>query len=124
MTAQRPAFMHVTPDLDADLERLAQEKGIGQLVKPQPARPEEGPPDAAAPRMPKARPQPAPAEVAARSPAKNVNFQGPDYLWTALKIRAAEKQTSLRHVILTALRKDGFRIDDIDMDEDGRRPRP
>jgi plasmid stability protein len=46
---------------------------------------------------------------------KTVNVELPDYVWTALKIRAAERQTSVRHVIMTALRADGLTIAESDM---------
>ena len=54
---------------------------------------------------------------------QKVNFEAPDYLSTELKIDAAEKNTSVRHVIMLALKKAGFTIKDIDMIEDGRRLR-
>lgn len=41
---------------------------------------------------------------------KTVNLELPDYLWTDLKIRAAHKQTSVRHVIMAALAADSFAI--------------
>ena len=52
-----------------------------------------------------------------------INFEAPDYLSTELKIDVARKQTSVRHVIMMALKKAGFTIKDIDMIEDGRRLR-
>ena len=58
-----------------------------------------------------------------RSKMRKVNFELPDYVWTELKIRAAHKQTSVRHVLMEALRVDGFTINEIDMVEDGRRAR-
>jgi plasmid stability protein len=52
-----------------------------------------------------------------------VNLELPDYVWTDLKIRAAHKQTSVRHIVMTALQGDGITILDADMIEDGRRLR-
>jgi len=46
---------------------------------------------------------------------KPVNVELPGYLTTTMKIRAAEQQTSVRHIIMTALRKDGFTIAESDM---------
>jgi hypothetical protein len=54
---------------------------------------------------------------------KSLNLDLPTYAWTEMKIRAAQQQTSLRHVVMTALRKDGITIHDADMIEDGRRLR-
>ena len=52
-----------------------------------------------------------------------INFEAPGYLSTALKIHAARERTSVRHVILKALKDAGFEISDSDMVEDGRRLR-
>lgn len=54
---------------------------------------------------------------------KSFNLELPGYGWTELKIRAAQRQTSLKHVVLSALLKDGVTIADVDMIEDGRRIR-
>ena len=54
---------------------------------------------------------------------KTVNLELPDYVWTELKIRSAHRQTSVRHIIMTALKGDGISIADVDMVEDGRRAR-
>ena len=54
---------------------------------------------------------------------KSLNLELPGYVWTDLKIRAAQRQTSLKHVVMTALVKDGITIQDVDMIEDGRRIR-
>lgn len=119
MRTQRAPFMPVTPDIDDDrLERLAREKGVGAMVKPakEPARAGEG---AAA-----AEPErPAPADATPRSEMKSLNLELPVYVWTELKIRAAQQQSSLKHVVMTALLKDGITIRDADMIEDGRRLR-
>jgi hypothetical protein len=54
---------------------------------------------------------------------KTVNLELPDYVWTELKIMAVQQQTSLRHVVMTALKSAGTMIKDCDMIEDGRRLR-
>ncbi len=56
-----------------------------------------------------------------RSRMKGLKVELPDYVWVALKKRAAEEMVSLRHVIMTALREKGIPINDADMVEDGRR---
>lgn len=120
MKQQRAPFMPVTPDIDDDrLERLAAEKGVGSLVKPVA--------NGAGGSKPVAKPQPkleAAAEAATpRSEMKSLNLELPAYVWTELKIRAAQRQTSLKHVVMSALVKDGVTILEADMIEDGRRIR-
>jgi hypothetical protein len=63
------------------------------------------------------RPSPSPPSIC------KINFEAPGYLGTALKIHAARERTSVRHVILKALKQAGFEITDSDMVEDGRRLR-
>jgi hypothetical protein len=46
---------------------------------------------------------------------KTLNVELPGYVWTDLKIRAAQQTTSMRHVVMTALRKDGLAIREADM---------
>ncbi|MEA2879467.1 MAG: hypothetical protein QOF14_4663 [Hyphomicrobiales bacterium] len=57
-----------------------------------------------------------------RSRMKTTNLELPDYVWTELKIRAADRQTSVRHVVMTALVRDGITIAEPDMVEDGQIP--
>jgi hypothetical protein len=127
MKQQRPAFMPVTNDLDAELERLARDKGVGALVKPKERGAGEAPTAAPAPKQ-----KPSPVEEAAvvpesaatpRSRMKALSVELPDYVWTDLKIRAAHGQTSVRHVIMSALQAYGVSIAEPDMIEDGRRIR-
>lgn len=119
MTTNRKPFMPLDPDLvDDRLERLAAEKGVGKFEKPAKVAGEGTPlaQTAATGDMP-------PATANASSRLKTVNLELPDYVWTELKIRAAHQQTSLKHVVMKALRKDGITIQDADMIEDGRRLR-
>jgi hypothetical protein len=119
MKIERAPFAPISPDIDDDkLERLAAEKGVGALVKPVANRAGE------VTRKPaeSARPAPSP-DATPRSEMKSLNLELPIYAWTELKIRAAQQQTSLKHVVMTALVKDGITIKDADMIEDGRRLR-
>jgi len=119
MKTERAPFAPITPDIDDDkLERLAAEKGVGALVKPVANRAGEGPRKPAA----SARPVPSP-DATPRSEMKSLNLELPAYVWTELKIRAAQQQSSLKHVVMSALVKDGVTIKDADMIEDGRRLR-
>lgn len=117
MKTQRAPFAPIAPDIDdGKLERLAAEKGVSALVKPvgegaghKPATAEhkKDTADAGTP----------------RSEMKSLNLELPAYVWTELKIRAAQRQTSLKHVVMTALVQDGVTIAAVDMVEDGRRLR-
>lgn len=125
MKQERVPFAPLDSDIDdGRIEQLARDKGVGTLAKPGSG--EQG----------RSAPQAVATTVAAvvstvvddagatpRSEMKTVNLELPDYAWTELKIRAVHRQTSLRHVIMTALRADGITIADIDMVEDGRRLR-
>jgi hypothetical protein len=119
MKTERAPFAPITPDIDDDkLERLAAEKGVGALVKPVANRAGEG----ARKPAENARPVPSP-DATPRSEMKSLNLELPAYVWTELKIRAAQQQSSLKHVVMSALVKDGVTIKDADMIEDGRRLR-
>ncbi len=119
MKTQRAPFAPITPDIDDDkLERLAAEKGVGALVKPV----ANGAGDGTRKPAGSARPVP-PPDATPRSEMKSLNLELPVYVWTELKIRAAQQQTSLKHVVMTALVKDGVTIREADMIEDGRRLR-
>lgn len=128
MSKQRAPFLPVSSDIDDDkLERLARDKGVGAFVKPSsnPIRAGEGPQEPAAPVAPKPKAETPAADTGAtpRSRMKTVNLELPDYVWTELKIRSAHRQTSVRHIIMAALKGDGISIADVDMVEDGRRLR-
>ena len=68
-------------------------------------------------------PTPLTAEPFASIDICKINFEAPGYLSTALKIHAARARTSVRHVILKALKEGGFEICNSEMVEDGRRQR-
>jgi hypothetical protein len=135
----RTPFQPLDDDLDSQLESLAREKGVSTLVKPvqgeQEARGGETLPAPASSASTLAAPAvtspgiaaiPLDAsfdEAPARTPMKTLNVELPDYVWTALKIRAAERKTSVRHVIMDALRRDGIAINDIDMIDASQRTR-
>lgn len=125
MKPQRAPFQPVTSDIDDEkLERLAQEKGVGSLVMTTANKNRAGErTQAAQADLPIATADAPPSGATPRSEMKTVNLEVPLYAWTELKIRAAHKQTSVRHVIMTALKADGFTIADADMIEDGRRVR-
>lgn len=122
----RPAFQSIELDpIDARLEARAAERGIPTLVTPKAEQPAEvqllaaaSASEVPAPRKPGTGPS---KEATPRSRMKGLKVELPDYVWIALKKRAAEEMVSLRHVIMTALREKGIPINDADMIEDGRR---
>lgn len=120
---QRAPFQPLSSDIDDSLEQLARQKGVGMMVKPENS--EQGP-ETATPSDPSPRPKrvkPPVEEATPRSQMKTVNMELPLYVWTDLKIRAAHKQTSVRHIVMTALKAAGVPIAQADMVEDGRRLR-
>jgi hypothetical protein len=132
MKSQRAPFLPVVGDIDDDkLEQLARDKGVGSLVKTTTNQNKAG--QGAAAEKPAqvdvgveaaAGSDAADASAATpRSRMKTVNLELPDYVWTELKIRAAHKQTSVKHIVMTALKADGITIAEADMIEDGRRIR-
>jgi hypothetical protein len=114
MKTERKPFMPLDPEIvDDQLEQLAATKGVGKLEKPaQPSGEGEG--VITAPRQVER------AGTHASEKCK-IHIEAPDYLGTALKIQAATTKTSVRHIILKALKDAGFEIRDADMFEDGRR---
>lgn len=107
MKQQRAPFQPLDNEFDDKIETLAREKGVSTLVKP--AQAEQRP--AAIEKPTQAATEAAPP----RTPMKALNVELPDYVWTALKIRAAEQKTSVRHVIMAALRNEGISIAEADM---------
>lgn len=122
MSTTRKAFAPLSADIDdTSLEHLARSKGVATMVKT-PPQAEEGAqaavqaPKPAEPIDPELIPTP-------RSQMKNLNIELPDYVWKELKIRAAHRGTTIKHVIMTSLKSEGFEIRQADMIEDGRRDR-
>ncbi|MCW5716912.1 MAG: hypothetical protein KIS68_03665 [Bauldia sp.] len=114
MTRTRAPFKPLDMDpLDNDIERLAREKGVGALVTSDRLQGKSS----AAPAVEAAQP------AAPRSRMKGLNLELPAYVWTELKIMAAHQESSVRHIVMTALRQHGLTIRSEDMVEDGRRLR-
>lgn len=55
------------------------------------------------------------------APLVSVRFDAPDYLDRELSVKAAEQGVTKTYLILQALGKAGYRIDDIDLVKDRRR---
>jgi len=124
----RPAFQAVEIDgIDERLEAQAVEKGIPTLMVTKTellaATPSTEPPvTARAPAAPRGRAG-GQSQTTPRARMKTLNVEVPDYAWIEIKMRAARQMTSVRHVIMTALKVDGIEISEADMIEDGRRLR-
>jgi hypothetical protein len=134
--SQRPAFRDIAPPLDVDdgaLKKLADHMNVPVLRTPE-ARPavhrQETPQDAPTPEPasppPKAKDPPA-AKKTAIAPAprrtgiESLTIELPAYLIDAIKRDALDHRSSARYVVMLALQKAGFKIDEADLVPDGRR---
>lgn len=119
MKDQRKPFLALDVDIDdSRLERLAEQKGVATLVK----RAQETDEGATLTRKPEPVVDPETIPTP-RNRMKNFSIEIPDYVWKELKVRAAHRGTTIKHVIMTSLRAEGFDIRNADMIEDGRRDR-
>ena len=106
-----PVFRSIGAPLDVDdraLDQLAGMMGVPSLVRP------------------KATPAPtAPPMEAHERPrqAEKLTIVIPGYLMDALRQGAAGERTTVRHLVMTALRAQGYEIAETDMVSDGRRAR-
>ena len=74
-------------------------------------------------RRSKLRP-PAPAKSApVRPPLEKLTIELPSYLMDALRRSALDERTTVRHVVMLALQKKGFKVEKSDLVPDGRRQR-
>ena len=65
------------------------------------------------------------SQPAARStaPMKTLQLVIPDYLFEQLHMNAATERVTKKYLVLQALARAGYRIEESDLDEDGRRNR-
>lgn len=96
---------------DAALDRVNQQLGVPTLTRP-----------ATAMEPLPSVPAPAPAQPM-RAPLEKLTIELPDYLADALRQDAAARRTTARHIVMLALRNNGYRVDDADLVPDGRRAR-
>jgi hypothetical protein len=132
MTKKLP-FAPLQADIDdARLESLAREKGVGTYdLQPRSVpTPELAAAETGQPAAPRKNAKVAPAGIGEEGPTstprekmKKLNLELPGYAWTELKIRAAQQQVSMRHIVMLALVADGISITAQDLIEDGRRLR-
>jgi len=68
-----------------------------------------------------------PVEVPAQEPARrrgpelSMSTKVPEYVMHQLRIRSAEKGVTIRNLLLLALRREGFQIDDDDIQDERKR---
>lgn len=111
----RPNFRPIQP-LDVDdsaLERVNDALAVPTMVR-------------AAPKSaPQVAPPAAPRAIAIKSPPRReekLTTRLPGYLVDAMKTRALEQRSTVRHVMLKALRDAGFAIQPEDLVPDARKP--
>ena len=102
----RPQFkpLDLAQATDEQIEAFAARKGMPTLVRPA-TEPVKSIVDAEAKQL------------------RRISLNLPEYVARQLQNRAFESRCTVRHMIMTALKKDGIDIEDADMVEDGRRER-
>jgi hypothetical protein len=133
----RPAFRSISAPLTVDddaLDLINKTLGVPALVAPA-ADPSPGPKESAqdapgpfpassppqkAATTPRAK-KTAPAADALPAPIERLHVELPGYVTDAMRIEAATKRTSMRHIVLRGLAAIGFEIDPADLAPDGRR---
>ena len=132
----RKAFDPITIDLDEKVDELARRKGIPTLVDPQPmptssawgetANAGQSPSAASGERV---REGESGRSLLEASPSLHegeyatVKFEAPLYLIDALHAAARRQRSSVKYLLLTSLKAQGFEVRDEDLIPDGRRLR-
>lgn len=114
MSEKQTRFRPIATPLDVDdaaLDRVNSQLGVPTLTKPL---------GQSAPAGVKAPPLPAAPEHA---PLEKLTIELPSYVADALRREAAANRTTARHIVMLALRKNGFLVEDSDLVPDGRRSR-
>jgi hypothetical protein len=132
----RKAFNPITADLDEKVDELARRKGIPTLVDPEPMPPGIASGETAESGQSTSGADTATARegensssgpVAARSlpPGEyaTIKFEAPLYLIDELHSAARRQRSSLKYLLLSTLKAQGFDVRDEDLIPDGRRLR-
>jgi hypothetical protein len=117
-----PSFRSIGAPLDvadAELEQVSEQLGVPTLVKP--TQPKAQKPEAA---RDVTVAEPPPRVVAPRSAVEKLTIELPAYLTDAMKRKALDERTTVRHVVMLALKGDGFHVAAADLVPDARRTRP
>lgn len=108
---------------EKDLDRYVETRGAPVLTPPKSSAPRPDPvvkkhaADAVIERRPQSERQPLNRSQRTHS----IRTEVPDYLAKALRLKAAERDCTIRYLLLEALQAQGFVIDAGDLTEDGRR---
>ena len=122
-------FQPFNLDLDDQLERIAQAKGVPALTTPPiiaghdrtlQHTAEEGAQQTFTHAI---QQPPAATDLSIKPPPCEARVKVPDYLMMELKMETVRRRVSLNHLFLAGLRATGFTVHDEDMIEDGRRLR-
>jgi hypothetical protein len=106
------------PSLDDEDEDLALQQRIEALAR------DQGIPSLTpAPAQEPVRKGDVPGKNRPALATKSIKIEMPDYLFHELSIAAATKGVTKKYLILMALKAAGYRIDNADLEEDGRRNR-
>jgi hypothetical protein len=135
MNPARPRFHPISASdvSDEELAQFAQSQGVGTLVKPPAQTPPVAPqtaPDASndAPGAAPTAPSPAKrakAKTTVLQPGKpdtdlKLSVMVPRYVGKALRLRAADEDCTVRHLVLQGLQAIGIPVKDADLNPDGR----
>lgn len=110
-----PSFRSIAAPLDVDdaaLDRINERLGVPTLSKPPASQKSSEAADTDSEEM-----------AGARAAMEKLTIEMPAYLVDAMKRVALDRRTTVRHVVLAAIRASGFEIADADMVTDGRRTR-
>lgn len=114
MTEKPNKFRPIAVPLDVDdaaLDRVNSQLGVPTLTKPAANA-------VAVPRVVSDVPA-----IPERATVEKLTIELPRYLADALRRAAVEQRTTARHLVMLALRKDGFEVQETDLVPDGRRAR-
>lgn len=73
--------------------------------------------------LPPARPEPMRRTATRQATMVRLNIEVPDYLLDAIKDRAHVHKSTVRNVVMKALKQDGFQIPEEDLIDDARKSR-
>ena len=113
-----PSFRSIAAPLDVDdaaLDRVNARLGVPTMTRP--AAPEPTSPPAAVPPAALAPP------LASRPATEKLTIEIPGYLGDAIRQAAVADRKTARHVVMEALKRAGFVVEDADLVPDGRRNR-
>lgn len=116
-----PSFRSIAAPLDVDdaaLDSINARLGVPTLTRPQTG-------DVPNRKLYRFKADKEEAESAApeRAPLEKLTIEIPVYLSDALKRSALETRTTVRHVVMSALKATGFEVAAVDLVPDGRRTR-